>query len=518
MSDPRPAGGPATTDGGAPAPAAPGLGGRLHPSVIMVWSLRGLAPLVAVWIAANPSELAFSVGFAVLLIGGSAVRWLRFTWRIEPGQLVIEQGLLQRRRRVIPLARIQAVQTVRKLQHRVFGIVGLRVEAIGGSDTEGQLDALDEATARQVQQALLDRAGADAAPAAPGADAATTPAAAAAADTPPGTVLAHCPPRRLLLAGLTGGRVGVAAAIIGLAQQTFGDRLTDVALSAPERLGVVAVVALATAGLVVAFVLSVVATAITYWDFTVRRDEGLLRVRRGLLDERRDTVPIARVQSLTVEQNVLRRALGLAAVKMVVAGRAGDDGDMTSTLLPIGGHDDALRLIGHLFDLPDIAGATPSPMPRAARDRRLVRAALGTALVTAAALGLAGWPNGLLGLTVAVPLLPAALASYRALGWTTHGDAVVARSGWLVQRLSVTPAAALQSVRLRSSPFQRRRNLATLRLEIARSRGASDPRLLDLAASDGTALLHHLAQAAVARVGGIDPDASSIDGDTPPDG
>jgi putative membrane protein len=140
-------------------------------------------------------------------------------------------------------------------------------------------------------------------------------------------------------------------------------------------------------------------------------------------------------------------------------------------------------------------------MPHGARDRRLARAALATVVVTAVTLVTVGWPSGLLGLLTTAVVVPAALASYRALGWATHGDAVVARSGWLVQRLSVTPAAALQSVRLTSSLFQRRRRLATLRLEIARSRGARDPRLLDIAATDGSTLLHRLATESVSGTG-----------------
>jgi putative membrane protein len=501
MSNDAPAAGPTTTDDTARTPAAPELGGRLHPSVIAMWVLRSLGALAVIVIASNTIERTFGL-VALALVGiGAWVRWLRFTWRIEPGQLVIERGLFQRRRRVIPVARIQAVQTVRKIQHRAFGVVGLRVETVGGSEAEGQLDALDVEVARRVQHALLERAdhAATATATPPRADG--SPARAGIPDTPPGTVLAHCSPRHLLLAGLTGGRVGVAAAIIGVAQQAFGERLTEAALSAPERLGLVAALGLAAFGIVVAFVLSVLATAVVYWDFTVRRDGGLLRLHRGVLDERRDTVPIARVQSLTVEQNVLRRALGLAAVKMVVAGRAGDGGDMTSTLLPIGGRDEALRLVGELLDIADVDAVTLTPMPHGARDRRLARAALATVVVTAVTLVTVGWPTGLLGLLTAAVVVPAALASYRALGWATHGDAVVARSGWLVQRLSVTPAAALQSVRLTSSLFQRRRRLATLRLEIARSRGARDPRLLDIAATDGSTLLHRLATESVSGTG-----------------
>ena len=56
------------------------------------------------------------------------MRWWRFRWRLDPGALVIEQGLLQRRRRVIPLERIQSVDLVTGLPHRVLGVTEVRVE------------------------------------------------------------------------------------------------------------------------------------------------------------------------------------------------------------------------------------------------------------------------------------------------------------------------------------------------------------------------------------------------------
>ncbi|HEX6255707.1 MAG TPA: PH domain-containing protein [Euzebyales bacterium] len=480
----------------APADERPRLGGRLHPSVIAVWSVRGLAPLAAVWIASDAGDVVFGIMLLILLLGGSWMRWLRFTWRVERGHLVIERGLLQRTRRVIPLARIQAVQTVRKVQHRVFGVVGLRVEAIGGSETEGQLDALSVDLARDVQQALLRQEPAEqATTSTERADAGDRPVTSLVIDeAPPGTVIAQCPPARLLLAGLTGGRVGVAAALIGLAEQFYGQRIAETALSAPQRYGLRTALVFVALGIVAAFVLSVAATAVTYWDFTVRRDGGLLRLHRGLLDERRDTVPLTRVQTVTVEQNILRRAFGLAAVRMTVAGRAGDDAGVTGTLLPIGSLGQALRLVDEAWDHTDMTMVDLHPMPIAARSRRLVRAATVTVALTAAVWPFAGAGAALVAsAAVAVLGTLVALASYRSLGWAVEGDVVMARSGWLVRRLSVTPVGALQSVRLSSSPFQRRRGLATLRLEIARSRGGRDPRLIDLTAADAGDLQARLA-------------------------
>ena len=511
MSESDAASSPETATAESPDTVAD-LSGRLHPAVIVQWTSRGLLGLAAVLLASDALRQVVVAGGLAFVIAGAVVRWWRFTWRVEPDQLVIERGLLQRTRRVIPVERVQAVQAVRKLYHRVFGVVGLRVEAIGGSETEGQLDALDPDVARRVHEVLTRRADAERSE-----RLVTTPAASdgvsrgSGPEPQPapselgtkasrGMVLARCTPRMLLVAGLTGGRVGVAAAIIGLAQQVFGNRLAEAAVTAPQRLGLVVVVVLVAAGLVAAFVLSVIATTITYWDFTVRRDGDLLRLRRGLLDERRDTVPLARVQSVTIEQNILRRAFDLATVKMVVAGRAGGDDDVTGTLLPIARRGEAVRLVADLMDVADLDAVALTPMPPAARRRRLTRAAVVTALLAAGG-AVVALPYALAGVATAAITVPIALASYRALGWSLHDETVLARAGWLVRRFSVTPAVATQSADLSRSPFQRRADVATLTVEIARPRSGRDPRLIDLAEADGRDLLRTLAEWGADRVG-----------------
>jgi putative membrane protein len=507
------------------------LAGRLHPGAIALWSLRGLLPvIVAVW-AADLMGQALGAAMLALLLVGSWVRWLRFTWRVDDDGLVIEQGLLQRRRRVIPLERIQAVQAQRSLRHRVLGVVGLRVEAIGGSETEGQLDALTPSMARQVQHALVARrdgaapapddtgavaaapriatdapgAGGDggdgsgtAAGPAPsrgtGAHAARRPPVEIGEPLPPGTVVARCSPRQLLVAGLTGGRVGVAAAGLGIAQQIFGEGLTDWAIGLPERFGLVVLGGLIAAAAVAVFVVSVVATALAYWDFTVRRDGDLLRVQRGLLTERRDTVPLERIQSVVVEQNIVRRAFGLASVRTVVAGRAGDADGVTATLLPIGDLPQALALAGTVLAADGVGDVPLRPMPPAARSRRVVRAAWAAVLTAAAGAWAVGWPWGLAAATVvAATGVPLALAAYRSLGWAEHDGLVITRAGVLRRRTWITPATATQSVRTVASPFQRRRDLATVRIEIARAGGPRDPRLLDVATADAARVADGLA-------------------------
>ena len=470
---------PDTVEAGQPAPAGAALHGRLHPSVIALWSLQAAAPLAVAWVASSV-ERVVGLAILVLTLGFSWVRWLRYQWRIEADQLVIEHGLVQRTQRVIPIDRIQAVQTVRKIRHRIFGVVGLRIETVGGNETEGQLDALVPAVAAQAQRLLLRRPLAESS----GAPQAT------------GTVLARCTPRMLLLAGLTGGRIGVAAAALAFASQFGGERVTDAIVSAPQRFGITVVVIAVAVAAVLAFAGSVAATTIAYWDFTVVRDGRLIRVLRGVLNERRDTVPVTRIQTLVIEENLIRRAIGLASVKMVVAGRAGEDESFGSVLLPIASRTQAFALAGDVLGLDGLERLSLTPMPMSARTRHLARSMIVVAGATAIMLTLADGAVGFTGLLTAGLAVPWALGTYRALGWRRDEHLVMARAGWFVRRTSITPLLAPQSVRVSSTPVQQRLGLATLRLEIARSRGASDPRLLDLRHGDAESTQMVLADAA----------------------
>lgn len=459
------------------------MGGRLHPAAIAVNGVGQLLPLVFL-LFAGPFALPAVVGIGSLGFLAAAVQWYRFTWRVDAEGLVIEQGLVQRKRRVMPLGRIQSVESVRKLRHRVFGVTALRVESVGGDETEGRLEALDPRLAEHVRRVLLRRA-----PVGPpgGQDVAH-------AQEDDGEQLVRLGFGELVAAGLTGGRVGIAAAILGFGQElwvdpvmrTFEDRVLDeggrdVTLIA----GVVVVAAVAL------FVISVFATALVFWDFTLTHRGDALGVRRGLLEQRSDTIPLRRIQAVRIEENILRRLLGLAAVRVEIAGRGGGGGDVggqTDVVLPIGRRRTALALADRLLATGEaVAGTRLNRMPTAARTRRIVRA-----LVVGAVAFLPAVVDGrflALGVVVTAVGVAMALGSYAALGWYSTGDVVLAQSGVMVRRRWVVPAPAVQSAQLTQTPFQRRRRLATLSVEIARSGGAGDPTMHDLHETDAARLL-----------------------------
>jgi putative membrane protein len=243
-----------------------------------------------------------------------------------------------------------------------------------------------------------------------------------------------------------------------------------------------------------AFLLSIAVTVLVYWDFTLVREGPNLRVRRGLLEQRMDTIPLRRVQAVRVEENILRRLLGRAAVKVDIAGRTGSEGGRdTGILLPLGRRADAFRLVATVLDQPGLIDVPLAPMPRRARNRRLFRAGALTAAAVVAAVAVWGWA-GLFAVGLGVPAAWAAVDAYRNLGQGRGHEVVIASSGVLVRRTVYVPVTRLQSVALTATPFQRWRDLGTLELQIARSPGVwGGPQMLDIDAGDGRRMLAALA-------------------------
>lgn len=479
-------------------PAEP-LGGQLHPAAIGVWSAGQISALVVVFLL-NPGFLALAVPLLAVSVAVSAVRYARFRWRLDGPTLVIEQGLLQRQRRLIPVERVQSVDVVRRLSHRLFRVVAVHVEAIGAGDTEGRLDALSPDVAHRLRETLLAHRAAVSGSTGAGA-AGDVAAPAAAASVEDGETLVRLGPRQLLLAGLTEANATVLAAAAGLVWQFLGERIDEFLERAPALLGTNTVVVALVVGLAAAIVLLVAAQFVLYWNFDLRRAGGELRVRRGLLEQRFDTIPLRRLQALRVEENLPRRLLGFASVRADVAGKPGGGSGGTDTLMPFGRAGEARQLVARILEDERAADVPLRPMPRRARTRRMVRAGLITAAATAAA-AVAWGSTGLVAALVAVPTFAAAEASYRALGHAELPGLVVTRSGWWVRRTAFVPSSRLQTLALRATVLQRWRDLATLELHIARSPGLwSGPQMIDLDERAGAGLVRDLAPVMARRQG-----------------
>ena len=403
----------------------------------------------------------------LLLVAYRVVEWATTSYEVAAGALRVDSGVLTRRRREVPVDRVQQVDVSRGLRHRLFGLCQVTVDAAGGSGGEVTL-VLSDGEAARLRGALGGSSPAPLGP--PAADAVPADPAGAVAPARPAdpTPLVRLGPGQLALAGVTGAKQLVMLAVLGSAFQLVDglpeglrDGLIDLLPSGTGWLIAVAVLALPAW-----CALAALAQLATDFGFRLSSEGSVLQVRRGFPTEREASLALDRVQMARVDQTVLRRALGLVSVQVVAAGSGGsaeaEVSRLTVPILPVAAIDGLLAAV--------LAGAAPrpalEPAPPAARRRQILRRvvpAAGIAVLAAALL----WPWGLVGAVLVPVAVAAGELAYRGLGSASTPTHVLARRGGLWRRTVVVPFARTQSALVRQSPFQRRAGLATLSIDVA---------------------------------------------------
>jgi len=451
---------------------------RLHPATavvdtltygVQVGSTGFFLGMLAMGADATGVEGVFLLAAVGLVLGAGygLARWLAFGYAVEDGTLRIVSGVLRRREREIPLGRVQNVDVQRGVLQRLFGLAELRVETAGGSGTEATLAVVSDDEAARLQGRL--GGGGDAAVTAPAPDADGAP------DQAPlfrlgrrelaAYVLTEFRPGTLLVVVLGGPLVGpvVADLLLAAAAPLGGpERLAWQTLTADEAIAL-ALVSI-PAAVVGAWVLGAALAYNGYRGFVLAERGSDLAYRRGLLTEYSGTIPLARVQTVTLRENPLQRVLGFAGLTVDTAGYAGEEAGNSGrrSAVPMADRERALALVRHLEGVD--AGRAFTRPPRRARRRYAVRYALAVAAVTAAAYvdarSLGGfslwWPPALL--FAAVP--PAAHLTWANRGHVDAGDHLLVQSGFWRRRTVVVPHDRLQTVHRSRTVFQRRRALA----------------------------------------------------------
>lgn len=453
---------------------------RLHPSVIVMrvlGALRswfGLASLPLIFAlfqgGFDPQRLALVLIPLVSAVFAGAygvLSWMNTEYGIQGNAFYFRQGVVGKSERTVPLDHIQSVDIVQGVLQRLFNVVEVRVETAGGGGAEADvsLPAVSRPAAMELQQRLAPRQRPAVAAEGPGVQA------------PPETgevVIRRLSLGELLVAGATSGQIGVAVPVIAAASQLFDDFLTPEFVVSFARSwlpsSVAAIAVLVAAVLVVAWLVAILGTVLSYYGFTLSREGDSLRIRRGLLERREVTIPINRIQAVQIVENVFRQPFGLALVRMESAGYGADAG-VSTTLFPL------LRT-RHVVDFlaaaaPEFAVSPPlHPLPGRALRRYIVRTVFPLLLPLAAVAGLLVWRVRPEYALVILPALAAAawygLLRFRGTGWAASGEYLVVRDRDLARTTAVAPRRRLQARSVSQSPFQRRLRLATLSVRVAR--------------------------------------------------
>jgi putative membrane protein len=463
---------------------------RLHP-LSFLFHVGGqlqqvLVPGLLLLLGAGTAGLEWQAWLVWLAIPYTLVailRCLSFRYRFEESELVITTGFVFRNERHVPYARIQNVDAVQNVVHRLFRVVDVRVETGGGDEPEATMRVLPLSSLGEMRERIF--AG----------RAAAAVEDVAASETSPTRTLLRLRPRDLLLAGFIDSRglviVGAAFGLVwelGLIDRTmsmiFGANVSGRGLMRQFARtvfvgGVPPVSRLLFMGAVFLVVVVVIRLLSMLWSlvrlhgFRLDRTGDDLRAEFGLFTRVMATIPLHRIQTLTIREGPLHRWSKTAAVRVDSAGSDATPGAAVKreSLAPIVRADELPGLLRDVLPEVDLGHVEWRPVdPRGFR-RAIKAAVIVYGLLTVPFVMVLRWWTPALFAVLMVWAYFDVRQHIRHLGWAVVDRAVMFRSGWLFRRVTIARFSKIQAVTLRESPFDRRYRMASVRVDSA---GAGD--------------------------------------------
>ena len=484
-------------------------------------------------IVSSLTVLLAPAGFAVGFAYGIAY-YYRFGYELTSDTFDIASGVISRRDREIPFRRVQNVDVRQGVVYRLFGLAVVNVETAGGGNTEAVLNFVSEDEANRLQREIRRRtAESKARREARRADETTASNAVEddeVSEKPPESDLEGPRPdadvaeptdttleddlefpddesvepsfderdyrptrlfslesRELLLYSFASFRIAAAAGVVFLAffalepvlqflvaaSQPFGGPETLEA-GTPRSYVILTAVSIAH-GIVLTYLLGAGFTFVSYYGFQLGRIEEDLVYERGLLQNYSGSIPIEKVQSVTVTDNPLQRLISYAGMEVETAGYGPESGGGSQSAVPLARKGRVYAFAERFTGLEKPTFERPTTV---ARRRYLARysivATVIVALAFAISLGtpLESWYFAAVAYLV-VP--PAAHLRWVNLGYYVGENHLVIRRGFWKRRTTVIPYYRVQTVNTRRSIFQRRLGLASLVVDTASSRSFSAP-------------------------------------------
>jgi len=342
---------------------------RLHP-FSLVFELASvvrsniLPTAAAIFGTSRGGWIGFSIGSIVVAIclAIAIIRYCTFRYTIVNNELIIDQGLIHRLHRVVPLDRIQNIDLSQNLFHRLLRVGEVRVETASGKEPEAIMRVLAFAEYAKLKEELLVSKSAvlgrnrtsSLLTEIEGCQNTNQETVTTQVNVANNRLVLALPLRLVVLGGLLSNRGEVVAGLaLGfLWEWRFGrnwfrsdsirgfeigkksdsaraiaaDETTirGMIATVQENYGALGSLLLLSAAIITLFVFLRVFSAIWYvlrfYGYRLESNNESLHVRCGLLTQVSATIPLGRVQLISIQRSWLQRRFGLASIRIETAG------------------------------------------------------------------------------------------------------------------------------------------------------------------------------------------------------
>lgn len=460
---------------------------QLHPISAVVNFMKGLKdlifPFVIIFVANGfqgksssdghwTSYLPYIIGILVLafiLISG-IIKWKRFVYWFEEDELRIEYGLFVKKKRYIPFERIQSFNYTESILHRPFKLVKVTIETAGSGSTteaEAELTAITKEAAKQIEMELAFAKKRKLNKASIGVEEATENHLDEEPKNESVTIFKMTMKDILILAATSGG-IGVVFSGVAVFMTQFSDIIPyDVIYDEVVvflKFGFFIIAFSVFAFLLFSWIISVILTTLNYYQFTIIQENDQIVLTRGLLEKKKVTIPIGRVQGVRIVENPLRQLFGYCTVIVESAGGSIDDQDKKIRLFPLVKKSKIKQPLNQLFADFDFEPVWTTSPKRA----KPFYYRLDFIWVIPVIVGISYfyYPFGLFSLLLGPIFVLLGLWQHRSAGLSLTRNQLSLRYRSISKYTFFIEKKRMQSLEMRQSPFQKRKALASIETTI----------------------------------------------------
>lgn len=413
--------------------------------------------------------LLFTVPFAIL-------HYYFFDFSITTREISIQSGIFSRKQRNIPIKRIQNINIEQNFLQRILGISKVTFETAGNKELEGQLEFISKSDALSLKniiqnfQTNLEKNNANIEDPALNEDQKKENK---AKDNQ--NILYKITMNEIIFHGISRFRPVLLVVffwIFSLAQQFYflpqiNDLNTESLQSIEEMLmneniGIVISLTILFA-LFGTWLLDIILTFNQFYGFKLSDSRGKLITDYGLLTKRHTTIPLKKLQSLTILTNPLKKKFDYFGLVIQTAGYGAMKGGSADIAIPIAKKNALFEITRYIrkFEIPSEFNQVSKKTIRRASIRGFVYFAI---LLT----GLYFLYSQLLWLSVLMPLIFLhSILRWKFMGYCIEDENVIIKYGYFRQKITVIPIRKIQTLSMTANFFQRRLNLASIIVDTA---------------------------------------------------
>lgn len=462
------------------------------PLVVLIFANGWKGGGTGLWYVDYLSFLIFGVLIIGLFVSGF-IKWKRFEYWFEDDELRIESGLFVKKKRYIPFDRIQSLDYTEGIFHRPFGLVKVKVETAGSSSAkqaEGELTAITKEAAKRVEIEMAEAKKRQRDIPATEGETADSVVQLPIEEESNFRKIFVMTTKDLLVLATTSGGVGVILSGAAIFLSQFGDLLPFEwmfeEISAFIKFGVLIVAIAVFLGLLGVWILSVGMTFLSHFNFTVELDKEDIVITRGLLEKKKVTVPLKRIQSVVVVENPFRKLFGYASVAIHSAG--GSIGQSSKiNLLPIVKRGRIEAYLKEIF--PDLHLEEPTKKLTAKGRPFYYRIDFLWMLPVIGALTYFFFPYGMFSLAIIPVIIAFGIWQHRSAAYDIAGSQLTMRFRTFSLQTAYMMKKRIQSMEMKQSYFHKRKGVASVIANIKSGMGTYHANVYHMDAEEAEKIL-----------------------------